>query len=335
MSRLQRTHNRFIGSRVIAESALLVVSLMCAAEFSWPVAAMISRTALSELPLTFPVQSPEIAAYFNQVARPQDVATFPLAFIHLLPQVTAGQKMVAFASWAEAEDELAALIGQIDMVAYNAEHWEQTPASEQQDLAATIQRAAEFAHAHRIQFMFAPDRLFAEEYVSQVAPYVDAILLQGQRLQHDPQAFASWVRDMSATARSSNPQVQIYAQVGATRGTAPQMLAAIQSVSNDIDGIAVWSMPRSLDILQEFVTVLRESAPTTELTPETAVATAVPKETIVQTYAPTVLPTAQTQSTKVEQDAQSRWLKEIALIAGGVVIGLLLGVGFGRRRYSQ
>ncbi len=372
-------YGRFLGSSVVTIAMLIAMSPLCGVASSWHAAAMTPQTDLSELPLTFPVQSPEVAAYFNQIARPQDIASFPTPFVSLLPQVTAGQRMVVFASWADAERDLEALTGQIDLVMYNPEHWESTPASEQQNLTATVQRAAEYVHARGLRFMLAPDRRFAQEHLGQVAPYVDAILLQGQRLQDDSQAFASWMREMSNIARASNPEVQIYAQVGATRSassgqawdTASEMSVAIQSVSNDVDGIAVWSMPRSLNVLQEFVTLIRERPPAipatatgtftpapatvlpdetvvatplgeglpteppvvTVLPDETVVATSTPGETIVETYPPTVLPTRGVQPPQVEQDAQAvAWLKGIALIAVGVVIGLLLGVGLARRR---
>ncbi|MCK4450224.1 MAG: hypothetical protein KAX26_06500, partial [Anaerolineae bacterium] len=108
MPRSQRTFRRFLESSAVAIAALIAVSLLCDVGSSWSAAAMTSQTDLSELPLTFPVQSPEVVAYFDQIARPQDIASFPPPFIHLLPRVTAGQKMVGFASWADAERELEA-----------------------------------------------------------------------------------------------------------------------------------------------------------------------------------------------------------------------------------
>jgi hypothetical protein len=338
MPRSPQKVKRFPRSKMATMAALVLTSLFCGIASPWPAAAMTFQTNLSELPLTFPVQSPEIAAYFNQIARPQDIASFPPSVIHLLPQVTAGQKMVGFASWTDAERDLETLADQIDIAMYNPEHWEHTPANEQQNLVATAQRAADFAHAHGLRFMFAPDRRFAEAHLNEVAPYADAVLLQGQRIQDDPQAFASWVRGMIGTARASNPEIQIYVQVGATRGTASEMFAAIQTVSSDIDGIAVWSMPRTLHILQEFVTLLRESLPSIESTPtltptvptegdpatstpdkvtvETpptptlAPATVVPTETAVATSTPTPTPTVSPSQSSVAMATPSAMMEE-------------------------
>jgi hypothetical protein len=232
------------------------------------------------------VQSPEVAAYFNEMAQPGDMASVPPDRLFLLSQSTADQKMVAFRSWSEAQAQLDELSDSVAMVMYNPEHWDLTPEEEQQDLATTIQEFAAFAHDRGIQFMFAPDRQYAEIYLEQVAPYVDAVLLQGQRLQHDPQSFAAWVLGMAEVGHRANPDIQVFVQVGATRGTAEEMYTAIQAVASEIDGIAVWSMPRTLDILQEFVTMVRESPPA-------------PPATVVSTPsapAPTELPTATPES---------------------------------------
>lgn len=363
MSRLERVSCRFFGSRILAVATLAALRLLCGIALPWSAAAMTSCTNLAELPLTFPIQSPEIAAYFNQIARSQDVASFPTSAIHLLPQVTVGQKMVGFASWADAERELETLVDRIDIAMYNPEHWEYTPASEQQNLVATVQQAAGFAHVRGFRFMFAPDRRFAEAHLGEAAPYVDMVLLQGQRIQDDPQAFASWVLEMADTARTVNPEIQVYVQVGATRGTASEMFAAIQVVSNDIDGIAIWSVPRTLNILQEFVALLRENPlaveatplPTSTVAPATAVptesdvatsasvatavlpsqgsvATSTPGNMTVDTPSPAAVSVSPTPSPQMEQDTQTGMgPKEVALIVGGVVIGLLLGLGLARR----
>jgi hypothetical protein len=293
MSRLQQKFKRYTKSKMLSTAMITLLCLIFGIASSWPAVSKAFQPNLSELPLTFPVQSPEIAEYFNQIARPQDIASFPPSAIPLLSQVTQGQKMVGFFSWSDAERELEALAGQIDMVMYNPEHWEYTPDEEQQDLPATVKRAAEFTHAHGLQFMFAPDRRFAEAHLGEVAPYADAVLLQVQRVQQDPQTLVPWVNEMASTARAGNPEIQVYVQVGATRGTASEMFAAIQSVSDDIDGIAVWSLPRTKDVLEEFVTLIRESPPAVEATTASHTPTIIqptPTTAMTEEVTPTLIP---------------------------------------------
>jgi hypothetical protein len=291
MPRLPRRNVCCPLSGMVVLVTLLFSGLSWAAGWGLPAVAMGRQTDdLSQLPLSFPVQSPEVAAYFQEIARPQDIASVPPAQLFLLSQDSVGQKMVAFRSFADAQRELDTLTSPVDMVMYNPEHWELTPEDEQQDLPATVQQFAEFVHERDLGFMFAPDRRYAEEHLDQVAPDIDAVLLQGQRLQHDPQTFATWVLGLSGVAHAANPDIQVFVQVGATRGTASEMYAAIQTVAEDIDGIAVWSMPRTLHVLQEFVALVRESPPIAEVTSDTTLS-------ITRTVSVTIETTAALPST--------------------------------------
>lgn len=212
---------------------------------------------LDQLPLTFPVQSDETVAYFNRVARSNDIALVPSRQASWLPQITRGRKMVVFASWAEAEQQLDGLRSQVDIVAYNPEHWDQTPTSEQQNLVATVQRASAFASARGLPLLVAPDRQFATQYAGQIAPYADGLLLQGQRLQDDPKVYAAWIRDTAASARAGKAGVLIYAQVSLAIGTATVCDAAARAAAPDVNGISVWSSPSTFDALQAFVDLIR------------------------------------------------------------------------------
>ena len=216
---------------------------------------------LSELPITFPVQSPELATFFSEVARSEDMAGFPSQYIHLLMQISAGQKRADFASWAEAQQNLDDLGDSIDVVGYNPEHWDQTPIEEQNNLAATVQQAAQDAHAFGLKFLLAPDRKFVDEQLSELVPHVDIFVLQGQRLQDDPVAFEAWISEQINIARTINPNVKIFVQISASRGPALEMLTAIKKVEQDIDGIAIWSIPSSFENLKEFISLIREDIP--------------------------------------------------------------------------
>lgn len=212
---------------------------------------------LSTLPVTFPITSPEMADFFNEIARPEDIALLPQAHLDLLPELTAGQVRVAFASWMEAQTALPGLAGEIEIVTYNPEHWEQTPQAEKENLPATVQNAAEFARSLGLEFMVTPDRRFATEHLPELAASADILGLQGQRLQEDPAAFEAWMREMIQAARMSNPELEVFVQVGTTQGSAEEMYRSIQTVAGEIDGISVWATPATLDELVEFIALIR------------------------------------------------------------------------------
>jgi hypothetical protein len=254
---------------------VLTMSVLCIALLP-AVGVSAFQVGLSALPVSFPVQSPDVAVYFKEMARQDDIASVSPENLGLVAASSNGQIMVAFRSWADAEQQLGSLSDQVDWVMYNPENWELTPGDEKQDLGTVVLGAAEFTHGLGLRFMFAPDRRFAERYLAQVGPSIDAVLLQGQRLQHEPQTFAKWVLEMVQVAREANPDMLVYVQVGATRGPAAEMYAAIQTVADQINGIAIWSMPRSLNVLEDFVEMLRVNPPVVE---PSATATAAPPET--------------------------------------------------------
>lgn len=363
------------GGNILCRLAVLILIFPV---LSWPAAwshgsAAAQPTDLSQLPISFPIHAPEVAAYFDEMARPGDLASFLPDRLFLLSQTDPSAKMIAFRSWTDAQSQLDGLIGSVAWVMYNPEHWEFTPEDEQQDLATIVQDFARAVHDRDMRFMFTPDRQYAELYLSQVAPHIDAVMLQGQRLQHDPETFATWVLGMAEVAYKANEDIQVYVQVGATRGTAEEMYTAIETVAGEIDGIAVWSMPRTLEILQEFVTLVRGDLPEATATPEaTAGPSVVPSDTptvpvpteIPTIPAPSPMPTAapavevspasQNVPPTVEIEASppvpteppdspvgltipiGDWVTSILLFVGGVGVGLVLGfvLGWSLRRGS-
>jgi hypothetical protein len=213
---------------------------------------------LADLPIVFPIESVQSAAYFNQIARPTDVALVSARGAPtILPALTAGQRSVVWASWADAEHQFPTIPPGVTIIGYNPEHWSQTPPDEQQDLPTTVKRASEFAHAHGLKLLLAPDLRFDQESLAQIAPYADVIVLQGQRLQANPATFATSMKGMIQTARAASPKTLVYAQVGAPRGSAAQMIGALQGVEGDVDGIVVWTNLQTLTTLQDLVTQLR------------------------------------------------------------------------------
>jgi hypothetical protein len=213
---------------------------------------------LADLPIVFPIESVQSAAYFNQMARPTDVALVSeRGAPRILPALTAGQRSVVWTSWADAERQFPTIPPGVTIIGYNPEHWNQTPPDEQQDLSSTVKRAAEFAHAHGLKLLVAPDLRFDQESLAQIAPYADTIVLQGQRLQADPAAFATSVKGLVRTAHVANPKILVYVQVGAPRGSAAQMIGALRGVEGDVDGIVVWTTLQTLTTLQDLVRQLR------------------------------------------------------------------------------
>jgi hypothetical protein len=216
---------------------------------------------LADVSIGMPIESIQSATYFNQIARPTDLALVSArGATRILPSLTTGQRSVVWASWADAESQFPTIPAGITIIGYNPEHWAQTPPDEQQDLPATVKHASEFAHAHGMRLLVAPDLRFDQESLGQIAPYVDVIALQGQRLQDNPTTFATTVKGMIRMARAANPKILVYVQVGAPRGSAAQMLEALRGLEGDVDGVVIWTTQQTLTTLQDLVSQLRPSA---------------------------------------------------------------------------
>ena len=200
--------------------------------------------------------TPTMVDWFNQVARPDDVAAANFREIALLDQVTAGRKVVFFASAAEAESVMPTLVGRVDVIGYDLEHWPATPADEQADPVATVQRLRELTQKHGLALALGPDRRYVQDYGVEMAPYVDQFALQVQRLQGDPNALLDFTRPLVEDLRQANPDLSINIQLR-TEGSVDQLIALVDSLKEDIDGVSILYNPETEDVAKEFVGRLR------------------------------------------------------------------------------
>jgi hypothetical protein len=216
-------------------------------------------------------------AWFNQVARPIDVAAVHSRDVGMLDQITAGRKQVLFASVAEAERMVPALASKINVIAYDLEHWPATPADEQADPVGAVERLRTLADKYGLAVALGPDRRFTAEYGAQMAPYVDEYTLQVQRLQADPQTLLSFATPLIQELRRANPQVKIVIQLR-TEGTVDDLLAVVATLRQDIDGVSILTNPATLPVAQEFVRRLQATGNSTPALSPEASPTAMPPE---------------------------------------------------------
>ncbi len=239
--------------------------------------------------------------WFNQTARADDVAAVTAQEVALLERITAGRKQVLFTSVAEAEQLVPTLADQMDIIGYDLEHWPQTPADEQADPLAAVQRLQALARQYDLSLALGPDRRFAVDYGAAMAPYADKFSLQLQRLQADPDALLAFAQPLIQELRQANPDLEINIQLR-TEGSLDQLLAIIAALQNDINGVSIIYSPESVTVAQELVSRLRSTTPgvaasaTSTPTPATpGVATATPTS-FVQ---PSPLPQAPASSGKL------------------------------------
>lgn len=239
--------------------------------------------------------TPTMVDWFNQVARPDDVVAANFREIALLDQVTAGRKVVFFASAAEAESAMPSLVGRVDVIGYDLEHWPATPADEQADPVATVQRLRELTQQYGLALALGPDRRFVRDYGVEMAPYVDQFALQVQRLQGNPNALLDFTQPLIKDLRQANPDLIINVQLR-TEGSVDQLIALVDSLKEDIDGVSILYNPETEDVAKEFVGRLRSGEAGTAVAPTVAAPAVTPVEVTSTPTAeplptPTLLPT--------------------------------------------
>jgi hypothetical protein len=268
----------------------------------WPSTALAAQE-LSDLWIDIRLDPP-LVDWFNREARIDDVGHLPLRRVSLLDQVTAGQKMVVFFSVAEAEPLLPTLADEIDIIGYNLEHGPATPAEEQADPVASVKRMRALAQQYDLELAMGPDRRFALEHGIEIAPYVDYFVLQVQRVQDDPATVFGFALPLIQDLRQANPDLRISVQVR-TEGSVEHLVALIDSLKSDIDGVSILTSPETMEFAKTFIRELRSKQPSTPAAPtatETVGALPNTKEptpghpTATQTQTPTRLPTTEATS---------------------------------------
>lgn len=281
---------------------------------------------------------PPLAAWFNQVARPDDIARDDhLEPVNLLETVTAGRKLVVFRSVAEAEQRLPEIADTIDIIGYNPEHRPATPLDEQADPVGSVQRMRTLADRYALTLAVGPDHDFAVEYGVDMAPYVDIFVLQVQRVQTEPATVRDFVLPLARRLRTANRTLQISVQVR-TEGDITALVDLIDSMKHTLDGVSILTSPETVDVAKALVAELRTRTPPATPTPTAVVEpTTVPDSRVAATEVTSEsrAPQTEAESTGPQPDGQPEWLFRIlgALLAGvigGGVIGALIMRAFKR-----
>lgn len=248
---------------------------------------------LNDLTLKLQVR-PELMGWYNQTARPGDVAVFSDSNLTGLGQITAGKKLVVYASAAAAEQAVPAIAGQIDMIGYDIEHWPQTPPDEQADPVAAIKRMRTLADRYGLKLGVGPDRSYGAQYGAQFAPYVDEYTLQLQNLQGNLTQLNAYALPLIGQLRQANPAVSIEVQLSTDAGSSG-LIQLADSLKSQIDGVGVLYTSQTENVLQDFVAQLRSGPPTFVTAPASQTVMAGQNVTFIVVVNSTPAPTYQWQ----------------------------------------
>ena len=210
---------------------------------------------------------PPLIEWFNQFARPDDIARAnSIDQIGELDDITTGRKLVVFKSIKLAEERLPQIADRIDIIGYNLEHGPANPPDEQADPVDSIRRIRDLADQHGLQVMLGPDHDFAVSHGAAMAPYVDILVLQIQRVQTEPDAVRQFVVPVADQIKRANPSAQVSVQVR-TEGDVKAITHLLAELEPQLDGISVLTSPDTVDTAVELVSAIRPSESSPDLSP--------------------------------------------------------------------
>ena len=105
------------------------------------------------------------------------------------------------------------------------------------------------------------DSLLAESLQFPLAPLADQFVLQIQRVQEQPGVAADFVDGMTTALRAANPDLEISVQVR-TDGDPAQVAALVDTLADEIDGVAILTRPDGVDEAERMVAAIRPEAAT-------------------------------------------------------------------------
>lgn len=112
-----------------------------------------------------------LVGWFNEIARPDDIARVEYWEPHLLPEIVAGQRLMVFKSIGSAEDFLESSAAGIEIVGYNIERLSpNTPPDEKEDPVGSVRRMRELADRYSKRLALGPDQSLTASHGVEMAP---------------------------------------------------------------------------------------------------------------------------------------------------------------------
>ncbi len=205
---------------------------------------------------------PPLVDWFNRVARADDIARLenPRQF-ELLNEIKVGRKLVIFRSVAEAEHFLPGMADKLDIVGYNLEYGPNSPPEELANPVGSVKRMRDVARRYGLLLAFGPDHDLAVAHAVALAPYVDILVLQVQRVQTEPATVRDFVLPLAKQVRQANRQIAVSVQVR-TEGDVTAIVDLIDTMKEDLDGVSILTSPETVSTAEALVTELRSRKPT-------------------------------------------------------------------------
>ena len=266
------------------ERCIAVVPLACFLTFAAVRCPTMAASAVADLPVFFGGSTKmnqsgqvELIDYFNQVARDDDGYMFtessllsdPVNHLNAMAQVQAGRLVQNFASWQTGAEQLDLIAGEIDVIFYDLESWEQSR-DEGQDIEASSESMADVATTYGLLYVGHLSNRLADrndddplsiEHMAAHADAYNATAYPCLEMFSMAECVAD-MREMILRARSVNPDIEI--QVGISVEKDVTMAEHYEYIEGNLDltdGISIFAFPNrpdSIQRLKDFIALLRD-----------------------------------------------------------------------------
>jgi hypothetical protein len=132
----------------------------------------------------------------------------------------------------------------LTMIIYDIEQWEKTPELKGNDPSLLISKGADIVHQAGYRYGITPDAVtLLDNYKKINWTKIDFLGMQLQRFSQDVPEYSKLAEDIASFARSNNPNIEIFTQLSFRFTDANDMIKAIESTKDTVDGFIVAYLP--------------------------------------------------------------------------------------------
>jgi len=184
------------------------------------------------------ITSPEMAAWFQKNAGPQDIARVDHPNdIGLIAGITVGRKMIIFKTVSQIKSFLASNPNGLDIIGYNLEAGQTNDPNELADPVGAAKAVRAVAQQYGKLVAIGLTKSLTNQYGPDMAPYAHIWILQVQKAQNNPSEVVAWVKPMSAKLKAANPNLEIGVQI--RTDSESQVLGGLVAQMPWLEGVSI------------------------------------------------------------------------------------------------
>lgn len=156
------------------------------------------------------------------------------------------KKMIIVQSLGNMTDaiDLGRKFDNVSHIVYDIENWDKTTRLEKENPVIAISNGSRIVHAAGFKYGITPDApTLLNNYKEINWTEIDFLGMQLQRFSDNVTEYSNYAKQISDYVRSQNPDIEIFAQVSFRLTGTGDMIAAIESTKDFVDGYVIAYLP--------------------------------------------------------------------------------------------